>query len=582
MDLPRLVRTLRPLRPRQIVGQVTARVRAAVEDPHRFRRQLAADGAVPIVRWRPRSTWRHPDGEPLTAVDAARGEFCFVGVKRSIGCPPRWQLPDAPKLWRYNLHYHGFLFGLDEGLARKLVASYLDATDAGELAEGWEPYPLSLRLMNWTALFFGRWRERLGEGDAFAVRLWLEIRRMASWLGDHLEVHLMANHLLENAAALTLVGTCFDDPLAHAWRQRGMALLSRELDEQLLADGGHFERSPMYQQRVLYVLLALANTGDREVAALVASPIAKMSQWLQWMTHPDGDIACFNDAALGVYPSTSKLLAWATELALAGARSDGDPWVDLRPSGYVVGRASAQGHQFVMDVGDIGPAYQPGHAHADFLAVELSLFGHRFVVDGGNYDYEPSPQRAWCRSVVGHSTVFVPDAEPLELWGAFRVGRRGHPVDVISHRLPNGGGTVAAGHTGYRHLEGAPTPRRRAMWSPSGVLRLHDWIDAGTQVVGISQLRVCGRWLVARVAADRLRFERDGRIVHVVASHPIELEACRHYPRFGVERPAHRLRVRFWAAPNGVQWTIAVEGAIEPRVDEAGDCIDLLSDQSAQ
>ena len=78
-----------------------------------------------------------------------------------------------------------------------------------------------------------------------------------------------------------------------------------------------------------------------------------------------------------------------------------------------------------MDVGEIGPDYQPGHAHADFLAIELSLDGARFIVDGGVKEYAEGPDRAWSRSVQAHSTVFVEGEEPLELWGAFRVGQLG-------------------------------------------------------------------------------------------------------------------------------------------------------------
>ena len=40
-----------------------------------------------------------------------------------------------------------------------------------------------------------------------------------------------------------------------------------------------------------------------------------------------------------------------------------------------------------MDVALIGPNYQPGHAHADVLSFELSLFGQRLLVNIGTSEY---------------------------------------------------------------------------------------------------------------------------------------------------------------------------------------------------
>ncbi|MFB1490650.1 MULTISPECIES: heparinase II/III family protein [unclassified Thiocapsa] len=41
----------------------------------------------------------------------------------------------------------------------------------------------------------------------------------------------------------------------------------------------------------------------------------------------------------------------------------------------------------LLDVAPIGPDYLPGHAHADTLSFELSLFGQRVIVNGGTSRY---------------------------------------------------------------------------------------------------------------------------------------------------------------------------------------------------
>ena len=54
--------------------------------------------------------------------------------------------------------------------------------------------------------------------------------------------------MLRNATALVFAGVCLGDSRAES---KGVALLERELPRQVLADGGHEERSPAYHHAVL-------------------------------------------------------------------------------------------------------------------------------------------------------------------------------------------------------------------------------------------------------------------------------------------------------------------------------------------
>lgn len=564
MSYMRLLRTVRFLRPRQAVDQMLVRLWRRNRDPAQLLGRLQQDGEPPRPRWRPLTTWPVPDGTPHTADDLLRGRFSFVGHTEECGWPPAWDSTGPPRLWRYNLHYHGFLHALDYDPAREVVEDYLERHGPAKGAEGWEPYPVSLRLLNWLSLFLGRWREETLADRDFAARLWLEVRRMVRWLESHLERHLLANHLFENAVALSFAGACFagtgsDENEANGWKSRGTRLLEAELEEQILADGGHYERSPMYQERLLYALGLLINTGDAELGELCREPAARMAGWLSAMTHPDGGIALFNDAALDVYPATSELLAWLAAMGVEPRREfdRGPGWAWLASSGYFTARNENSAALFV-DAGEIGPDYQPGHAHADFLAIELSLHGRRFVVDGGVFDYEDSPERAWARGVRAHSTVFVDDAEPLELWGAFRVGRRGRPIDVVHESRTDGSHVLRAGHTGYRHLVGAPTPRREVTWTAGGIIHLRDRVLGEAALDCTSQLRIDGAWHLEHVAPERLRFRLGAATVWVLASDAIDIQPCRWFPRFGVEAPAHLLRQAMTAGhdPRPVEWVV--------------------------
>ncbi|WP_413889259.1 heparinase II/III family protein [Candidatus Aalborgicola defluviihabitans] len=80
-----------------------------------------------------------------------------------------------------------------------------------------------------------------------------------------------------------------------------------------------------------------------------------------------------------------------------------------------------------MDVAPVGPAYLPGHAHADTLSFELSVSGQRVVVNGGTSRYGLGPLRLRERETAAHSTVEVAKQSSSEVWGGFRSGPPGVP-----------------------------------------------------------------------------------------------------------------------------------------------------------
>ena len=79
------------------------------------------------------------------------------------------------------------------------------------------------------------------------------------FLRKRLEIHLLGNHLFANAKALVFAGLYFTGNEADEWLGKGLAILEREVPEQVLRDGGHFERSPMHHGIILEDLLDLLN-----------------------------------------------------------------------------------------------------------------------------------------------------------------------------------------------------------------------------------------------------------------------------------------------------------------------------------
>jgi len=385
--------------------------------------------------------------------------FEFIGQTREVTCAEDWNRPDWPKLWLYNLHYFDDLVAdgaEDRADWHRALISHWIAENPPADGNGWEPYPTSLRLVNWCKWLLAGNEPVDGMLDSIAVQ--------TRFLRRKLERHLLGNHLWANLKALIFAGAFFEGREADGWRQGGLKLFRRELAEQILPDGGHFERSPMYHATLLEDLLDLIQLDSvfpgvlpGEDVRLWREKAGQMLGWLQVMTHPDGQISFFNDAAFGIAPTKNDLLDYSGAIGLDLQPGPLDEVVHLEPSGYV--RLQRDGAVALIDAAPIGPDYLPGHAHADTLSFELSLGDKRVLVNGGTSTYENDDQRRIERSTPMHNTVTVDGQDSSELWGAFRVARRARVLD-LDVRRGKAELAVEAAHDGYRRLPGKVTHTR--------------------------------------------------------------------------------------------------------------------------
>lgn len=235
------------------------------------------------------------------------GRFYFLNEAEELGDPAEWNPAAKSLLWRFHLNYFDWAPRLageagGEELERQ-IAGWIRANPAGR-QPAWHPYPTSLRIVNWARSFtlLGETAERAG----WAVSL----RRQAAFLESHLEVHLGGNHLIENAFALLVAGLFFQGGAARRWERDGLALLTAELDKQVLPDGGHIERSLSYHVRVNLVCreaLRLLAANGRGTPRKLAAINERMSAFTEALLHTDGNVPLFHDSQL-IEPSTWKRL----------------------------------------------------------------------------------------------------------------------------------------------------------------------------------------------------------------------------------------------------------------------------------
>ena len=440
----RLLRTVRYLKPVQFYGRIWFRC-------YRPQPNLRPAPALRSVS----GSWITPTAKNQSLLEPWR--FCFLGKEQTLKGAADWNNSDWEKLWLYNLHYFDDLNSASADLRmkwhRQLLCSWVEENPPG-IGNGWEPYPSSLRIVNivkWGLV-----------GNSLPGEVVQSLAVQVRYLSKRLEYHLLGNHLFANAKALIFAGLFFEGAEAQGWLCKGLQILTTEIPEQMLEDGGHFECSPMYHAIILEDLLDLINLlrgyGQTLSQAWVTTA-EKMLFWLRGMTHPDGEIAFFNDAAFGIAPQPAQLFAYAERLGLNGEWNDRlvNGLTHFESSGYL--RWQNGDVVALLDVAKVGPDYLPGHAHADTLSFELSLYGQRLFVNSGTSCYGTSDERLRQRSTSAHNTVEVDGANSSEVWGGFRVARRARPFDLRIDELPELQ-RITCSHDGYRRLPGKPVHRR--------------------------------------------------------------------------------------------------------------------------
>lgn len=329
------------------------------------------------------------------------GRFLLAG--RSVHRPdPFWTYEAAGPYWLAGLHGFEFLPDLSAcgaagaSAARDTIESWLRAgTLAGPIAQA--PATRGRRLSHWLQLYG---RLEVGAAPEFLERLRQAIIVEADALELQLPGGLAGSEAIAAIKGLLLAGLAA--PEGWGWRGRAERLLERELTQQILADGGHIERSPSRHLAVLRDLtdlaLAYGLRGQFMPPALTGA-IGVMAPILRLFQHGDGALALFNDA--------NEETAGQIELVLAAASiAEPQPLVQAPAMGFQ--RLAAGKTVILVDSGRPSP---PGYdlcAHAGSFAFELSVGRERLIVNCGAHAGDPDWHEA-LRATAAHSTLTLDD-----------------------------------------------------------------------------------------------------------------------------------------------------------------------------
>ena len=447
----------------------------------------------PIV-WRNRFDYKNSYFEE-------KKSFTFLNISHSFSDKINWNFNQYGKLWTYNLNYFDFLnqenISKENGLI--LIQDFIENDDL--LKDGKEPYPISLRGINWVKFL----SDNQVKDEVINNTLYFYY----SILFKNLEYHLLGNHLLENAFSLLFGAYYFQDDKLY---NKSKDLLITELNEQVLKDGAHFELSPMYHQIILSRLLDViqliklnSEWKKDDLLWFLEQKASLMISWLHNITYKNGNIPMVNDATFNIAPSSKELFDHTKQLGIN--RQD----IPLSDSGYR--KICTDNYELFIDVGNIGPDYQPGHAHSDTFNFELIKEGKSIIVDMGISTYEKNSRRQEERSTSSHNTVKIGSKDQTQVWGGFRVAKRAKITHLIEK--PN---LIEASHDSY--LSDGYKHTRSFLWGENSII-LKDKINRSTSNkarayfhlhCSVSIPLVDGNTIILESSGVSIEFERASNI----------------------------------------------------------------------
>ncbi|PPK59181.1 heparinase II/III-like protein [Malaciobacter marinus] len=366
------------------------------------------------------------------------GEFSMLNLSKKFDDKIDWNYSEYGKLWTYNLTYFEYLKEKEDV---NLIYDFIENIES--VKDGLEPFPISLRGINWIKFLTKYEIKDKKIDDSLYAQYYI--------LLDNLEYHLLGNHLLENGFSLLFGAYYFQDEILY---KKAQEILKKELDEQILDDGAHFELSPMYHQLMLFRVLDCINiieNGEWRIENETLLDFLKdkailMLQWLNVITYENGDVPLFNDSANCIAPTTKELTEYANRLKINFQFSIFNS--QLKQSGYR--KIKKENYECVVDVGEVGASYIPGHAHADTFNFELYIkspitnYQSPFIVDSGLSTYNTGDKRDFERSTKAHNTVEINETNSSEVWGGFRVANRANIIEVVEKES-----YLKATHDGY-------------------------------------------------------------------------------------------------------------------------------------
>jgi len=360
--------------------------------------------------------------DPTAAGDIYSGYFAFAGkILATEGQSPFTAFPPS-RAWAETLNGFGWLrdiraadTALSRANSRTLVDDWIKTNGRPNSSEAWLQSVVSRRLISWIShspVILD------GADRAFYRRFMMSIRRQAAYLWKESRTFGIEAGRLEAAIALTAVALCTN--LGMGRKRRIVKHLIKQLQKEILSDGGHISRNPQVLIDLLADLLPLKHcfpSNEFPPPPELLNAIDRMMPMVRLFRHDDGTVALFNGMSTTPPDTIATLLAYQD--ARAGTAETAGP------SGYR--RLHGEDTILIIDVGGPPPEAFSLAAHAGCLSFELSDRGEKIISNCGAPPEGRDTHRALARATAAHSTLVIDDTSTC------------HFAPIDQDRWPTGG-----------------------------------------------------------------------------------------------------------------------------------------------
>lgn len=387
--------------------------------------------------------------DPFVAQEILDGRFPLAGrILETYGDSPfAVELPS--RAFAERLHGFGWLRHIradktEEACAhaRHIVSDWISVHGRRRRGIAWDPNVVATRVIAWLshspiilhaaeAGFYRRFMKSLAYQLGY-------LRKIANSCPD-------AESRLRVRTALAVASLAL--PMRVGAIRRESLALDRELDRQILADGGHVSRNPRAILDILIDLLPLRQTYINlgyDLPQKLIPTIDRMYPALRFFRHQDGDLALFNGASS---TPASELMS-----VLRYDESAGKPFKALPQMNYH--RMAAGSAVIIVDTGRPDSIEASHGAHAGCLSFEMSSGRHRFIVNAGSPKFANRTYRHLARSTAAHSTATLQETSSSRVINSSFAGQILLPgvteTEIERRDDKHGNDWLRARHDGYK------------------------------------------------------------------------------------------------------------------------------------
>jgi uncharacterized heparinase superfamily protein len=409
--------------------------------------------------------------DPSFATELYNGHFGLAGRLAEVDAESPFEIAPPSEGWARELYGFGWLRHL------RAAGSELSREQAKALVQDFITLKRSIHPLAWQPEIVGRrvisWLSNSvlvldsGEPEAYAnflKALTSQLRYLSASYRDAPD----GVPRLVALMALIYAGLCIAEQQAVV--DRYSRPFCKELERQILPDGGHISRNPDALVELLLDLLPLRQcfvARDRAPPKELTDAIDRIMPMLRFFRAGDGTLARFNGAG----PTQTDALA----TVLAYDDVEGKPVRAAANSGYV--RLDCGPTTLIFDIGPAPAASVSASAHAGFLSFEMSSGGAPMIVNCGAPSLDHEDWRPYARSTAAHSTLTFEDSSSAQFTSQGANGSHvapdsplTGPVNAQAALADQGANLrIKGSHDGYL-ADFAVSHARQFLVSPNGLL----------------------------------------------------------------------------------------------------------------